>query len=440
MKPICSKEDKSNIYFDIKDEYSHLPFEVKEKFQFYLSGHHLNENMFTKDGDLNPDYNSFKKTGLIAQILEDHLDETYNINGDVYNKYRPNAYKELTKTIDCHNKNLGCSIHECPNCHDLIIVGFTCKSRTCSSCGYKYKLERVESIINTAYNCQHRQIVFTIPKEFRKIFFTNFIVAINILFEAVNETIYSILNESYKKKNGTKKIKKYHKSILKYIPGFFSFLHTFGRDMKFNPHIHVLIAEMKMTKEGLKKTWDYFNYDALSKRFQIILLKKLYKANLIDKETINKQYSIHKNGYYVYAEKKKFKSFKDGIEYVTRYCSRLPISENRIKSYDGENVTFFYNAHEDESYHEVTVSAIEFITMLIRHVIPSQFKTIRYYGFYRKKLPQLPGTIGLIVSPEKKAAKKNFLKYPILVQRFFNRNPYKCPSCNSDTEFIIMIT
>ena len=93
----------------------------------------------------------------------------------------------------------------------------------------------------------------------------------------------------------------------------------------------------------------------------------------------------HKNGFYVYAEPKKFKSFKDCVEYVTRYCGCVPISENRIINYDGNNVTFCYNAHEDKSYHEETVTAEKFILMLLRHLIPSNYKIIRYYGFYRKK-------------------------------------------------------
>ena len=76
---------------------------------------------------------------------------------------------------------------------------------------------------------------------------------------------------------------------------------------------------------------------------------------------------------------------KDGIEYVCRYCGRLAISENRIIKYENNMVTFYYNAHEDESYHEVTVTAYEFIFLLLRHVLPKNYKAIRYFGFYRKK-------------------------------------------------------
>ena len=41
-----------------------------------------------------------------------------------------------------------------------------------------------------------------------------------------------------------------------------------------------------------------------------------------------------------YAEKNKFDNLKDAIEYITRYCGRAPISENRSINYDGNNVTF----------------------------------------------------------------------------------------------------
>ena len=93
------------------------------------------------------------------------------------------------------------------------------------------------------------------------------------------------------------------------------------------------------------------------------------------------------------------KMLEDGVEYVARYCGRPAISENRIINYDGKNVTYCYNDHKDESYHEVTLTAEEFIALLVRHLIPYHFKTIRYYGFYRKKLP-FHGTIRKVIRDE----------------------------------------
>lgn len=414
-----------------------IPVLDLEQFKNYFLDNEFNENMFTSNGRINPNYNSCKKTGTIAKIFEDNWDEFYKENKDLIDKYRPNAYDEIKKMCDCHNKNLGCSVYQCPNCGDFIFVGNTCKSRSCTSCGYKYKLERVEAILDTAYNCKHRQIVFTIPKEFRKYFFYP-LNRIDIIYEAVNLTIYSILNTSYKKKKN-KKRKKAYKSLQKFLPGFFAFLHTFGRDLKFNPHIHILIAEMKISDIEIKK-WEYFNYDALSFRFQKILTDLMLKRiPEFTKSDAKKSYLNHPNGFYVYAEKKEFKSLKDGIEYVCRYCGRLAISENRIIKYENNMVTFYYNAHEDDSYHEVTVTASQFILLLLRHIVPKNYKTIRYYGFYRKK-PIQHNKIKKLIDDIKIPFRKQFLNFEISIQKFFNRNPLYCPHCDVKMNYVVLIT
>ena len=403
---------------------------TQDDFRNYLMVRNYNDNMFNSNGKLNPNYNSFKKTGLISNILEDHWDKYYLLNKETIDKFRPNANNEIQKVIDCHNKNLGCSVYECPNCHDFIFVGHTCKSRLCTSCGYKYKLIRVENILEHAYNCSHRQIVFTIAEELRPFFFFPFDKMMDILFKAVENTIYSILNESYKSKKGKKKKKKYNAKI-KFTPGFFMFLHTFGRDLKWNPHIHVLIAEIKMSGNMIYKKWTYFNYDALSKRFQKILLDLLSKELGSSFDKVKRDCFLkHKNGFYVYAEPKKFKSFKDCVEYVTRYCGRPAISENRIINYDGENVTFCYNAHEDDSYHEITCTAFEFISMLLRHLIPYNYRTIRYCGFYRKKHENHDKMI-MMINPAQHTVRKQILGHRLSILRYFYRDAYSCPKCNT---------
>ena len=411
---------------------------IKETdFLNYFNNHTFDDNMFNSNGSLNKNYNSFKKTGVIAQIFEDHWNNVYTKNAFSINQYRPYADKEIQKVIDCYNKNLGCSVYECPECHDIVFVGHTCKSRLCSSCGYKYKNQRVENILQTAYNCTHRQIVFTIPEELRKYFFEDFYL-INVLFQAVDDTIYSIFNDFFKR-NKKGKLKKYT-SRIKYIPGFFAFLHTFGRDLKWNPHIHVLIAELKLGADGSCKQMKHFDFSALRHRFQNVLLslldKKLNSKHF--KKLKSSLFARYKDGFYVYAESKKFSTLQSGIEYVTRYCGRVPISENRIINYDGKNVTFSYIAHEDDSYHEVTVSAEKFILMLIRHIVPPQFKIIRYYGFYRKK-HILHSKMILLVKKEFRNYRKSLLKHRVSILLSFKRDPLYCPKCDSKLDFVLCI-
>lgn len=132
-------------------------------------------------------------------------------------------------------------------------------------------------------------------------------------------------------------------------------------------------------------------------------------------------------------------SLKEGIEYVARYYGRCAISENRIVDYDGEMVTFCYNAHEDEAYHEVTVTAQDFILLLLRHLVPSQFKIIRYYGFYRKK-HSFHDKMVLLVAREKIPFKKQLLKHSMSILNSFNRLPLNCPRCDIKMKYVATIT
>ena len=45
------------------------------------------------------------------------------------------------------------------------------------------------------------------------------------------------------------------------VSWFFAFLHTFGRDLKWHPHIQVLIAEIKLANNKWVK-WEYFDFNA----------------------------------------------------------------------------------------------------------------------------------------------------------------------------------
>ena len=93
----------------------------------------------------------------------------------------------------------------------------------------------------------------------------------------------------------------------KYKPGFILTLHTFGRDDKWNVHIHCLYSEIALGNNSSKK-FDFIPFDMLRKRFQKILLDLLEKD--IGKEKFrpikNKVYYKSYNGFYVRSKKNEF--------------------------------------------------------------------------------------------------------------------------------------
>lgn len=92
----------------------------------------------------------------------------------------------------------------------------------------------------------------------------------------------------------------------------------------------------------------------------------------------------------------------------------------------GKNVTFYYSDHTNEEYHEEVNSAFEFITKLLRHLLPEHFKSIRSYGFHNKA-SKLCDNIKYVISKEKGRIKRDLLKWKNLILTSFNRIPIICP-------------
>ena len=394
-------------------------------FNYWAKNHIFDENKFDDDGFIIMENdNNFKSTGIIAQIFEDHWNSYYDKYKSTIDELRPNAPKEINKIISCSNHNLGASVFVCPNDDEVFFCHHTCKGKLCSSCGIKSQKIKTQNILEKCINTKHRHITFTIPNDLT-IWFFKVLSSTSLLFDAVSDTIYSIVNGKVKKKY------KYN-----YTPGFFAFLHTFGRPLNFNTHIHIIIAEGLIDKKHNFKKYNYFNYNALSKRFMKILLDKMekYFGKKYFKETKNKMYLKYKKGFYVNNKLEddgyKFNSIEELIRYVTRYCSRPVIAESRILNYDGENVTWFYSDHTHEQYQEITESAFSFITKILRHVLPSNFKSIRYFGFYNKS-KSLCDKLITIIQKEKIPFMRSTLKWRHSILKSFNRIPIRCPKCKS---------
>ena len=68
-----------------------------------------------------------------------------------------------------------------------------------------------------------------------------------------------------------------HCGNLKFVPGVVCVLHTFGRPLEWNPHIHCLITEGGFSDDGFWRNIRHFNYTCLRKAFQTALFNELEK-------------------------------------------------------------------------------------------------------------------------------------------------------------------
>ena len=352
---------------------------------------------------------------VLQQIFTDYYEEIeYTL------RPRKTEMENIDKMIHCGDPSFGGAMYGCPHCGNLKFVPFRCHSRFCPTCGNKYAMERTTSMSFKLVNVTHRHCVFTIDKSLRE-FFLKDRSLLDCLFHSSNSVITRMFYKMNKSKNFT--------------PGFIMVLHTFGRDLKWNPHIHCLISEGGYSDDGFWRNVKHFDYTFLRNAFRTALLNEMEsKIGSSFKKVKAKCYREHQQGFYVYA-KPNLCDPRIVVKYIGRYLGRPVISTSRIDKYDGEMVTFHYNRHEDEQYIEETIPAMEFIQRLIRHIPEKHFKMIRYGGIYARHR-EIDSKLYRAISKSKHHIYHSFNQWRTAILSSFGYDPLVCPDCQHRMEFL----
>ena len=312
----------------------------------------------------------------------------------ILDRLRPAIISNVESMINCHNLYYGYLFYECNKCDKYHITGISCHSRFCPSCNNKYRAARTLSMQKKLLAVKHRHFVFSIPKEFRK-YFRYHRALLNVLFRAVHDSFTHLIQNSKKRKTDN------------WTHGMISVMHTYGRDMKWNPHIHALVAERVYDKYHKHYAYNYFHFNSLRRIYKYKLinsmsqyLKSIKSPHLTRfikaSKVVDKKYP---DGFYTYGpdiddytEDGKTLSAKAVAEYIARYASHPAIAESRIVDidYDKHTVTWIYDPHEDDKKADdeklgtqtITEHVFSFMQRLIIHIPDKGFHLIRYQGFY----------------------------------------------------------
>ena len=292
-------------------------------------------------------------------------------------KYNPpfHVRKVISDISNCRTAKLGGHQSSCTKCGKVEISYNSCRNRSCPKCeGHKQAVwveERQKELLPVPYF----HLVFTIPHELNPVILKNREKCLNILFQAVAETLLEVC-----------------KTKLEGLPEFFSILHTWGRTLSVHPHIHCVIPggvwRDTEFKTGSQKY--FLPVNILSTVFRAKFIDKLKSADLTpDKPLLNQ---LYKNNWVVYS-KPPFGGPEAVLKYLARYTHRIAISNSRVTEITKDSVTFNYRDAKDESKLKLcTLSHLEFTRRFLQHVPPPAFVRIRYYGFlsHAKKGTLLP--------------------------------------------------
>lgn len=352
-----------------------------------------------------------EKKNILRQIFKDHWKSFLMKH---MGRIRHVVNREVNRMIGCGDEMKGYTKYCCEACGESKKVAFTCKSRFCHSCGKIYTDNWIEDFTNRMINAPHKHLVFTIPEALREVFLKERKL-LEVMTISAADTIKGWCIAGNKKE--------------KRVPGMVCVIHTFGRDLKWNPHVHMMMTMGAIGESGLWKKIDFIPYEMLRKRWETTLLvnleKRLGKTKF--RELKNKMYKDYTKGFYVYA-KGQMKDARGAARYVGRYMSRPAIAESRIQGYDGQMVTFWYERHEDGKRVEETITAEEFIAKLIRHIPDKNFKMVRNYGLYSRNNKHKKLFIKRVDEYKVKALKK-LRNWRFRLIQAYKYDPLSCPKC-----------
>lgn len=360
----------------------------------------------------------------LKKIFSDNNWENfYELHKD---KLRPAIAKNVVKMLICGTVALGYKWFSCHDCADVSKkVYYTCKSRFCSSCGKKATDKWIQDKLEKFPQTIWQHITFTIPADLWNFFWVN-----RHLMGKIPSLAASIILEE-----GEKRIT---------LPGIFLAIHTFGRDLKRNMHLH-----LSTTTGGLSlsdyTTWIkglYFDHKILKTRWRYLiidLLRTEFKHNTLTlppelkyiknykefNNFLDKQYS---KNWVVHLQKTSENQIQN-IQYLGKYLKRPPIGETRIEKYENGMVTFNYLDHYTKETQRKTLTAEEFIEQTVTHIHDDNFRVIRYYGFLANRvIGKLLPIIIKACKPKFKFKKKD-TSWRSLIIKTFNDDPLICPKC-----------
>jgi hypothetical protein len=271
----------------------------------------------------------------------------------------------------------------CSSCGHVRISYNSCRDRHCPKCQGLKRAEWLHARRQRLLPVPHFHVVFTTPNELNPLALRNKRVIFNILFDTASRTLLDLAADP---------------RHLGAEIGFTAILHSWGQNLLFHPHLHVLVAAGGLTSGG--RRWVATRSDFL---LPVKVLARLFRGKFLD--ALRQAYEsgalrlkgsteylrehsawqslvdrLYSKDWVIYA-KPPFGGPEHVLRYLGAYTHRVAISNHRIVAVWDGKVTFRIRDYADDGQMKLlTLNAPEFIRRFLLHVLPARFVRIRHYG------------------------------------------------------------
>jgi hypothetical protein len=328
---------------------------------------------------------------VIGTILRDHLD----LLDQPSLRLRLRHYQRaaLLDIAACGTEACGLHRERCDHCGDQRMVANTCGNRSCPHCQAGDRRAWVAAREAELLPCGYFHVVMTLPSELRELAQTFPVVVLGALMQAAPDAVHHLARQP---------------EHLDAEVGSIAILHTWGRDVKYHAHVHLITTGggwqadtqqwVEACPQGEERRPYLLPVEALRKAYQFRfrrLLVNAYDAGefhsgdweafpmlasapvlraFLD-ELITKAWCVH--------IEPPFGSPQVLLRYLGRYINRVAVSPERV-SYDpnADTVTIAWKDHDTCSDQSLVLGSEAFIERFARHILPPGFVRIRFRGLW----------------------------------------------------------
>jgi len=286
---------------------------------------------------------------------------------------------------DCRSAVLGGHLHRCNHCGGEVPVYNSCRDRHCPSCQTVRKQQWVEARQAELLPVPYFHVVFTLPHLLNTLIRANPKLLMNELFGVAAWVLQRFAHDPQWKLRGQL--------------GFIAVLHTWTQKLMAHYHLHCLVPGGAW--DATSGTWcsanrNYlFGKDALAKAFQARFIKRLKAlrhagrlrydgaaADLASDAAWNTLFQdLWKTKWIVYP-KATASNPERTIDYLGRYTHRVAVSDHRLRSLEGDTITFDWRDRADgNTVKQMALPVEDFIARFMLHILPHGFAKVRAYGW-----------------------------------------------------------
>lgn len=284
----------------------------------------------------------------------------------------PSQRKALAAMKVCRTTQSPLMLTHCDDCDNHVYMPHSCGHRNCPHCQNHESRQWLERQLKKQVPAEYFLLTFTLPKELRTLTWQHQREVYALMTQCAWETVKTFAHND----------KQLHGEA-----GAITVLHTHSRRLDYHPHVHMVMPAAVVdakTQAWRKKHGYLFNHKALAKVFRAKLLAAITQAGLTLPERYPENWVV---------DCKSVGTGEKALIYLGKYLYKGVIQEKDIIACEDGQVTFRYRDAKTKQMRTRTLPGVQFLWLILQHVLPKGFRRARNFGFLHpnsKRLLALP--------------------------------------------------